>query len=297
MGHLIDINDALGVLAMGAVNNNILANFVLGQANIVFPEYSIERWHTVLVSYAVVMVALATNIWAPHLLNRLSRVILLWNIGSFITISIVLLATNDHKQNSAFVFKDFQNETGFGPAMATIIGILQSFFAMCCYETPSHMSEEMTHASRDAPRAIIMTVLIGAATGLMFLIVLCFCIGDIGATANTSTGVPVVQIIYDSTGSRGATCFLVTLFDVIVIFCTISLVAEGSRMIFAFARDHGLPFSGILSRVDRKKHVPIYAIITTVVVQMAFNSILFGTVTGFNTIISISTTGFCKFSF
>ncbi|CRG86998.1 putative quinate permease [Talaromyces islandicus] len=282
----------MGVLAMGAVNNSILANFVLGQANVVFPEYSIQRWHTVLVSYAVAVVALAVNIWAPHLLSRLSRAILWWNIGSFITVTIVLLVTNRHKQDAEFVFKDFQNETGFGPAIATIIGILQSFFGMCCYETPSHMSEEMMHASRDAPRAIIMTVLIGAATGFVFLVTLCFCIGDISTTADSQTGVPVIQIFYDSTGSKVATCCLATLFDVIVIFCAVSLVAEGSRMIFAFARDHGLPFSGILSRVNRKKHVPIYAIITTVVIQMAFNSIYFGTVTGFNTIISISTTGF-----
>lgn len=113
-----------------------------------------------------------------------------------------------------------------------------------------------------------MTVLIGAVTGLFFLMVLCFCIGDISTTANTPTGVPVNQIIYGSTPSKVATCCPIGLLDVIVIFCTVSLVADGSRMIFAFSRDRGLPFSSILSRVDRRRHVPIYAIITTVVIQM-----------------------------
>lgn len=80
---------------MGAANNSILANFVLGQVNIGFPDYSIERWQAVLVSYLTAFIALSVNIWAPHLLSRLSRPILLWNIGSFITITIVLLATND----------------------------------------------------------------------------------------------------------------------------------------------------------------------------------------------------------
>ncbi|KAK5077711.1 hypothetical protein LTR16_008710, partial [Cryomyces antarcticus] len=42
----------IGILAMGAVNNFIAANFILGMANLANQDYVIERWHTVLVSYA-----------------------------------------------------------------------------------------------------------------------------------------------------------------------------------------------------------------------------------------------------
>lgn len=136
---------------MGATNNSIAANFVLGMANLVFPEYTIERWQTVLVAYLVAFIATALNIWGPHLLNRISRFILIWNVGSFIITMIVLLATNDHKQPAAFVFSEFQNFTGWGPAMAAIVGILQSCFGMCCYDAPAHMTEEMKSASKEAP--------------------------------------------------------------------------------------------------------------------------------------------------
>lgn len=288
-----DMN-ASGVIAMGSANNSFVSNFILGQANLVFPQYTIERWQAVLVAYAAALIGGAINIFAPHLLHRLSRAVFLWNMVSFVVIVIVLLATNDHKQSAEFVFRDFQNGTGLGPAMATIVGILQAFFGMCCYDTPVHMTEEMTHASRDAPRAIVLSVGIGAVTGFVFLLTLCFCIGDISTTADSSTGVPVIQIFYDSTNSKVGTCFMASMITVIMFVSTISLVADGSRSLFAFARDHGLPFSGVLSRVDQKKHVPIYAIIVTVIIQMAFNSIYFGTVTGFNTVASIATTGFCK---
>ncbi|GLB05163.1 hypothetical protein AtubIFM57258_011199 [Aspergillus tubingensis] len=281
-----------GILAMGSANNSFAANFILGQANLVYPGYVIERWHTVLVTYAVAIWALLVNIFLPHLLNRLSRAILLWNVCSFIIIVVVLLATNKDKQDAAFVFQDFQNTTGFGSAMATMVGILQSFFGMCCYDTPSHMTEEMTHASRDAPKAMVMSVGMGAVTGFIFLLTLCFCIGDIDATANSSTGVPVLQIFYDSTQSKVAACFMTSMMTVIMMVASVSLVAEGSRALFAFARDRGMPFSGILSRVEKRRKIPIYAILFTVVVQMAFNSIYFGTVTGFNTVVSIATTGF-----
>lgn len=278
---------------MGAVNNSLGSNYILGQVNLVFPSFVIERWHTVLVAWAVGLFALIVNVFAPHALHRLSRFILVWNMASFIIVITTLLATNRQKQDTDFVFHNFRNMTGLGASMATITGILQSFFGMCCYDAPSHMTEEMTHASRDAPKAIILSVIMGGVTGLFFLLTLCFCMGDIEATANSSTGVPVIQIFYDSTQSKVATCILASMIIVIIMVTSISLVAEGSRSVYAFARDHGLPFSGLWSQVEPKRKIPLHAIFLTVVVQLGLNAIYFGTETGFETVISIATTGFC----
>lgn len=286
-----------GILAMGATNNSIAANFTLGMANLVFPEYTIERWQTVLVAYLIAFIATAVNIFGPHLLNRLSRFILIWNVGSFLITMIVLLATNDNKQPASFVFQEFQNFSGWGSSMAAVVGILQACFGMCCYDAPSHMTEEMKSASKEAPKAIILSVVLGAVTGFAFLLTLCFCIGDINETAGTTTGVPVIQIIYDSTGSKAGTCVLSSMIAIIVMVAGNNLLAEGSRSIYAFARDHGLPFSNTFSAVSRKRQVPINAIFLTLAVQLALDAIDFGTTTGFETVIAIATEGFCKSSF
>lgn len=139
-----------------------------------------------------------------------------------------------------------------------------------------------------------MSVYIGAITGFFFLVAICFCIGDIQTTATTPTGVPLIQIFFDSTQSKVAACVLASLITVIVVFCANVLVAEGSRCLYAFARDHGLPFSGVFSKVDKKRQVPINAILLAAVVQLALCAIDFGTTTGFNTVIAIATEGFCK---
>ncbi|KAI4131783.1 MAG: hypothetical protein LQ347_002837 [Umbilicaria vellea] len=284
-----------GILAMGATNNFIGANFILGQANLAFPSYVIQRWHTVLLSYLIAFMATAVNIYGTHLLDRISKGILIWNIASFVVIVIVILATNDHKQPASFVFHDFQNFTGFGTVFTAILGLLQSAFGMCCYDAPAHMTEEMKNASREAPKAIIMSVYIGAITGFIFLISVCFCIGDITATAQSTTGVPLIQIFYDSTGSVVGACFLASLVTVIGLVCANALLAEGSRSLYAFARDKGLPFSSLFAQVEPKRQVPVYAILLALAVQMALNSIYFGTLTGFNTVIAIATEGFCEF--
>lgn len=277
---------------MGATNSFIGANFILGQANLVNPAYVIERWHTVLVAYAITLLAAFINLWGASILNKISKGLLILNIASFVVTIVTILACNTHKQSASFVFKDFQNLTGFGPAMAGVIGILQPAFGMCCYDAPAHMTEEMQDASKQAPKAMVWSVWIGAITGFIFLLAVCFCIGDIVTVAETTTLVPLIQIYFDSTNSNAASCVLASLIVVIDVGCGNALLAEGSRSLYAFARDRGLPFSTQISRVEAKHQVPVVAIVVSVIVQMAFNSIYFGTVTGFNTIIAIATEGF-----
>jgi choline transport protein len=163
---------------------------------------------------------------------------------------------------------------------------------MCCYDAPVHMTEEMKNASREAPKAIVMSVYLGAVTGFVFLISAFFCIGDLQATATTSTGVPLIEIFYNSTGSVSGSCVLASTISIIVLVCANSLMAEGSRSLYAFARDRGLPASKIWAKVDGRKQVRIYSILLCAVVQMALNLIYFGAYTGFATVIAIATEGF-----
>lgn len=154
------------------------------------------------------------------------------------------------------------------------------------------MCEELKDASKQAPRAIVWSVYIGALTGFIFLVAVCFCIGDIDNVADSPTGVPLIQIFFDSTNSNAGSCILATLIVIIDFGCANALLAEGARSLYAFARDHGLPFSSLISRVEPKHQIPVVAILLGTVVQMAFNSIYFGSVTGFNTVIAIATEGF-----
>lgn len=283
----------IGILCMGAVNNFVATNFVLGTAQLNY-GFTIERWHTVLVAYLITWIVAGSNIFLPHILNKLSKAVFFWNLLSFVVCLVTILAKNDHKQSAKYVFSDFQNFTGWNAPYATCLGLLQSAFGMCCYDAPAHMTEEIKNARKQAPRAIVMSVYIGFITGFIWLIALCFCIGDLEATSTTATGVPVIEIMYNSVGSVAGASTLASMIAIIALVSANSLMAEGSRAVYAFARDHGLPYSDVLSKVSSRS-VPVYAIILTAVVQMAFNSIYFGTTTGFNTIIAIATQGFCKF--
>lgn len=72
------------------------------------------------------------------------------------------------------------------------------------------------------------------------------------------------------------------------------LMAQSSRVIFSFARDGGLPFSNMISKVHPTLHVPVYAILLVLVVNMALMAIYFGSIEGFDTVLAICTEAFCK---
>ena len=123
---------------MGATNNSIASNFVLGMANLIFPEFEIQRWQTVLVAYLVAFLSAAVNLWGSHLLHRISKAILIWNVASFVIVTATILATNDHKQPASFVFQDFQN----GPVSELAWPPLLVFYrpaSACAVMTPRHI--------------------------------------------------------------------------------------------------------------------------------------------------------------
>lgn len=132
----------IGFLSAGAANGFIGADFVLGLAQLANPSYTIERWHTCLVAYLLLTIAALVNIFGRHLLEKMGRVMIIFNLTAFVLVIVVILAMTDHKQSGDFVFKDFQNFTGFPDSYAALLGLLQSAFGMtgCRYLSPAGRS-------------------------------------------------------------------------------------------------------------------------------------------------------------
>lgn len=85
---------------------------MLGMAQLANPTYTIERWHTCLLCYFILIIAAAVNIWGRFLLDKMGRIMIVFNLLSFIIVVVTILAMDDHKQDAKFVFVTFQNSTG-----------------------------------------------------------------------------------------------------------------------------------------------------------------------------------------
>ena len=70
------------------------------------------------------------------------------------------------------------------------------------------MIEEIPNPSKEGPKIMAYTVLVGLFTGFIFLIVLLLVAGDIDEVVSSTAG-PVLQIFYNATNNRaGSVCLL-----------------------------------------------------------------------------------------
>lgn len=122
---------------------------------------------------------------------------------------------------------------------------------LCCFfglDAGAHMAEEIEDAGRVLPSAMMWASVCNDSLGFIILVTLCFCLGldwqqsVLGFTEPTQTGIPVIQVLYNSTGSVAATCVLTTILILLSLVGTITVIASSSRQVWAFARDQGFPF-------------------------------------------------------
>jgi choline transport protein len=112
------------------------------------------------------------------------------------------------------------------------------------------VAEEVYNASTVVPWAIIVTIIVNGALGLALLIALLFCLGDITAALETPTGFPFIEIFTQATNSIPAATAMTALMLFLLVASGSGVMATASRLLWSFARDNGVPFSGYISRVS-----------------------------------------------
>ncbi|KAF7554873.1 hypothetical protein G7Z17_g2594 [Cylindrodendrum hubeiense] len=252
-------------------------------------NYTFERWHGTLIYWAILLAAACICIFCSNLLPLLEKLSMALHVILFLVIVIVMCVVSPTKNSAAFVFTTFENNSGWSnDGVAWCIGLLSSCYVVIGYDGATHLSEEMHNAATGVPRAMVGAVLINCLLGFAFLVALLFCMGDVASALDTNTGYPIIQIFYNITGSKNAATAMSSAVVVMAILSTIPLIASAARVMWAFARDQGLPFSKFISIVDKKRSIPTVAIIVTTVILMLLGLINIGSTTAFNAILSLA---------
>jgi amino acid transporter len=136
-------------------------------------------------------------------------------------------------------------------------GLLQAQWTYTGYDASAHTIEETKNARVSAPWGIYLSVVISGLFGYIMLVFVTLAIKDLGATAGAAN--PFIFIFEQALGGTfgRVVLWIVTL---AMWFCGLSCVTSTSRMIFAFARDNGMPLSPILAKVSRRYRTPAAAV-------------------------------------
>ena len=169
------------------------------------------------------------------------------------------------KQPVSFFFARITNNTeGWSYSWAFVIGLLQAMWTYTGYDASASVSEETVDPRRRAPWGMVMAVVVSSVVGYLLLIALTLAIQDIPAvlSAKDASGndVPaVIAILIAALGERAGTLFS-ALAAMAMWFCGLSAVTWSSRVIWAFARDEGLPLSHLWKQVSHAHGTPVNSI-------------------------------------
>jgi amino acid transporter len=212
-----------------------------------------------------------------------------WSLGGFTIICITVLACAAPDYAPAdFVFTEFINETGWPDGVAWLLGLLQGAFSLTGYDAVAHMIEEIPNASVQGPKIMIACVGIGTTTGFLLLMILLFVSGGDAASIIAAPSGPLIKIMWTATGSRAGTVCLLMFPLICILFGATAIMTTSSRMVYAFARDGGLPYSRSFQKVHPRLGQPLNALLLITGLTILFGLILIGSTSAFNALISSS---------
>lgn len=149
-------------------------------------------------------------------------------------------------------------------------------------------SEEVSDAGLSVPRSMMWTFYINGGTGLIFLVTILFAIPSVDEALNDPTGYPFFYIFQVAMPNTNVGTNILTF---IAVWClmvgNVSFTASCARQAWSFARDKGLPFSGWISKMNPRVHVPVNATMLTLACTVLLSMINLGSNAAFNAILSL----------
>lgn len=151
------------------------------------------------------------------------------------------------------------------------------------------MSEEVKNAPKVVPKAMVLALVINGVAAWFFLIALLYFMGSLDDALNTSYGYPITQVFFELAGGSPAGTNALMSFQIMTGFLSLfGTMASVSRLIWAFARDKGLPFSDFWAYVSPTFKIPVRALFLAVGIAFIVSFIQIGSTTAFNAVLSLS---------
>lgn len=189
-------------------------------------------------------------------------------------LTLVMLFSVKHFDFSRlFTFVNNTGDAGGGvfpqvdnPVMAFALGLLLPLYTITGFDASAHTSEETVNARHSVPRGMIHAVLWSLLFGYVMVCSFVLAMDDPAEAVKAGP-----DVFFNLLGGLSVPGALKDVLYVLIVLanylCALAGVTSTSRMVFAFARDGGLP--KIFRRVSPAYRTPTSAIWLTVVVSVA----------------------------
>ncbi|CAO1597488.1 hypothetical protein XANCAGTX0491_001296 [Xanthoria calcicola] len=252
-----------------------------------YDGYNLQRWHGTLLFYAVILLSLFINTYLARLLPKIEGTVLIIHVVGFFCVLIPLVYLAPHG-TAKDVFANFNNGGGWSTdGLAFFVGLSTSMFSFIGVDAATHMAEEIEDASTVIPRSMLASVALNGSLGFAMVTATLFCLGDEEKAINSPTGFPFIEVFVNATGSNAGANAMISIIITAMIFAAVGLLATASRMLWAFAREQGLPGSSLLAKVEPRTLLPLYSIGMTAIISLVLALINIGSTKAFNALTSL----------
>ena len=256
-------------------------------ATLFHPEYVPQQWQTYLCYVVFVTACTLITIYLPKQIPLMETVFFVASVGGFVVFLITVVAATPSRQPAKVIFVDWINLTGWNDGAAFLIGTGQAMYTFLAVDSASHIAEEVPQPGKKVPQTMCMTIIIGILTSLPWTLAFMFSITDLDKVYTAA--LPIMEVYLQTLrGSRGGAAFLTTWLLFVYFGACIACTVTTGRMIWAFSRDNGLPYSKVFAKVHQGHEVPVNATIFTGVFCTLYGLIYIGSTTAFNSFIATS---------
>lgn len=259
--------NTFGWWTLTASQNAFMAEFLLDMKVMFDPEWDgiNKGWLKFVIYIGVTILFTAFN----HIACRNDRMLPWFNnfvaigfVALFIALAMglpIAIGTHDgkHFQGPKFVFGEWINDSGWPGGITFFLGLAQAAYALTAFDSVIHMVEEIPAPRKNVPLVMNLSIICGALSGWIFMVICLFCIQDLDSLLQSN--LPFIQLVQDAVGLKGAAVFI-ALFTFNGLGQGMCIVTSASRLTWSFARDGGVPFYRYFSYVDDVWKVPARAL-------------------------------------
>jgi len=254
------------------------------------------------ISLFTLLITTLINAYGVRLLSILNNIGVATEILGMGVFALILLFFANH-QSPSVLFDTGGTEAATGgsylPAFA--LGMFMSLFILYGFDTAGTFGEETVDASRQAPRGVILSVVVSGVVGVLFLLAVILAAPSIpdAMKEGSEGGFPIATIIQQVLNGElfaGITLGELYLFVILasVFVCTLAIQGAATRMMFSMSRDRHLPGGAIWGQVNPTFKTPANAALATGVLA-ALPILVIGPLGGY--FMSIAATGLIYISY
>jgi amino acid transporter len=212
------------------------------------------------------------SIFGVRLVAIVNNTGVVFEILGMVVFALILVIVYHHQSLSVFTDTSYLG-SGFGTQAGTFLAAMfMSLFVIYGFDTASTLAEETKNPRREAPRAVIASIIGAAIIGAIFLFAVVIAVpGDMSKfVADTNAGKfangPLIQIITSNFPGWAGNLYLLVVFAAIYV-CCLAIQTSTIRLAFGMARDGKLPLGSYFNRVSPSLHTPIGTCIVVGVVS------------------------------